>query len=76
MGEAMTTGNEVIDRMDKRMEETRHVTLYTNGVDWKELRRLALLGHAAETAPVGELVETNSSIDTCVTYLESQPQKD
>ena len=49
------TGNEVIDRLDDHcglINNSIHGQVLMDFVDWIELRRLAILGHAAETAPV------------------------
>ena len=47
------TGNELIDRLDGYMEEFGEMMGNDKQFpDWKELRRLALIGHAAETAQV------------------------
>ena len=47
------TGNELIDRLSLRFKEPGYtIGNYITVPEWKELHRLALLGHAAETAPI------------------------
>ena len=51
------TGNELIDKLSSRFGTYKEGAGLTSGNyittrDWQELRRLALLGYAGETAPV------------------------
>ena len=62
------TGNEVIDRLDDHcglINNSIHGQVLMDFVDWIELRRLAILGHAAETAPV-----VNKQIETVCPFCK------